>query len=161
MIATTLFAFMPGHFFMSVQVADTQFWLLAFIGSIYHKMISDTTGRKGHYIAHLLFLVFSCLSSWFGYLCVAVFLCHRIGQNLIIVIHRQRLLKMKSILDSSCLLLLGIGLATFLSQLALLYALAGPECLDILQERFNYWVQTPPRLHPTLMPFSGFYRKSL
>jgi len=140
LMATLLFALIPGHAVLSLQISDTQFWLVTLVGAVFHRLRYEQTARRGHMAAHLGLLVLGCFCSWFGYLSVAAHLALGTGSGLLARGGHPRRLTRISVINRYRIALVGIALLSAATQYALIAALAGDAGLGVLEDRFKEWV---------------------
>jgi hypothetical protein len=67
-LGSTFFLFFPASVYYSLQVCDTQFWLLGAIASYYHLTKWMSQRQNFDAIAVTSWILFACSCSWFGYL---------------------------------------------------------------------------------------------
>ncbi len=72
LIGASYFLLIPGGLYYSLQICDTQFWLLGSIAGFYHLEGWRINRRMTDIAASTLWFLFACASSWFGYLAVLI-----------------------------------------------------------------------------------------
>jgi hypothetical protein len=138
--STLLLAFIPGHFFLSVQISDTQWWVTAFIGATFHRIRYEQTGDQKHMAVHIGLLVLGCFCSWFGYLSVGAHFCLGIWSDIFSGHDKNWRSAPGRIFNRYRLILLGIAGISLAFQLVILYWLAGGVSIMRMSDRLLHWV---------------------
>ncbi len=90
LLSFALFLFLPANTFYSLQVCDTQFWLLGWIGSTFHYLAYRESTRRLHLGLAICWIIFACLSSWTGYFGLFALIFVDVGRRIQPIWHHHR-----------------------------------------------------------------------
>jgi len=155
-LALILYIAIPGHFYMSVQIADTQLWLTAFLGATYHRVRwkEHSTNSYKHSAAYYCWLIYGCMTSWFGFLVLFAYMLINALSSLIDNNHSTRI-RLKGIFTSrSNYFLLSIMLAVMVFHFTMIYFFIGNQGIDNMTSRFSFWVANTSSTQPLDTPIA-------
>jgi len=151
LLAIVLYVSIPGHYYMSVQIADTQLWLTALLGATYHQTRRGERPMKiyRHSFAHYSWIVYGCLTSWFGFLVVLAYMFINALSSLLE--YKQPInVKLKNLFTSKRnYFLLSIMLGAMMFHFAMVYYFIGNQGVDNMTSRFSFWVANTSSKQPS------------